>query len=168
MQEVTIRIRFIKECIGYVKTRLPNSQEVIYRMPRDGSDRVIFMPTWWRAGMTYASKVLNRASKEVTKIDWSPVVDGRLTQWRRVVARDGKRSRYALHESFRPREIIGINAVLPDGLSIDTFHQLLEVFGTYRGISPFKSENEAYGTFEVVSVMPTIRSPQSKKEESKT
>jgi len=47
--------------------------------------------------------------------------------------------------------------VLPAGLPIDDFVSLLDVVGTYKGISPFQSPTENYGMFEVQSVMPAIR-----------
>lgn len=167
MQEVTIRIRFTRECLGFAKKPLNKGKGVIYRMPRDGSGRVMFLPSWWKANLTYAAKVVGRCHTEATKVVWAGTVDGHLAEWKRIVspANGGKKkARYALHEAFRPSTIIGVNAILPDGLTIDDFTELLEVVGTYKGISPFQSESETYGTFEVVSVMPAIRvrRPQTK------
>ena len=156
MQEVKIRLRFTRECLGYAKKQLSNNRGVIYRMPRD-RDRVMFLPSWWKSRLRYAAKVLNRHHKEVGNIAWDTMIDGHLAEWKRVIPGNGKRQRYALHEAFRPNTIIGVNAVLPDNLNIDDFTELLGIVGTYKGISPFQSEDEVYGTFEVVTVMPTIR-----------
>lgn len=168
MQEVTIRLRFTRECLGFAKKPTSSGKGVIYRMPRDGSDRVMFLPSWWKANLTYAAKVVGRCHTEATKVAWSSTVDGRLSEWRRIVqpAKEGKKARYALHEAFRPKTVVGVNAILPDGLTIDDFTELLEVVGTYKGISPFQSDDETYGTFEIVSVMPAIRvrRPQPTKE----
>jgi hypothetical protein len=105
----------------------------------------------------------------VNKIDWDPIIDGHLCHnWRRTVvsARDDNagRTRYCSHEAFRPGDVIGVNAVLPAGLSTDDLYELLTVAGTYKGISPFQKEGERYGTFEVISVRPTVRSKRENQE----
>jgi hypothetical protein len=112
--------------------------------------------------MRYAAKVANRAYGLVGKIDWDPIVDGTpRTDWRRTVvsAHDDpkKRERYAVHEAFPPGSVIGINAVIPKGLTVDEFANLLSIAGTYKGISPFREDDERYGTFEVLSVKPAVR-----------
>ncbi len=161
MQEVTARLRFNRECLGFARQQTARNQ-VIYAMPRDSSGRVMFLPSWWKGRFRYAAKVVNRYNNLVKKIAWDPIVDGRVSRWKRIIvpARQdpGGRERYALHEAFRQGDIIGVNAVLPDGLSVDAFSELLSVVGTYKGISPFQDEQETYGTFEVVSVTPTVRS----------
>jgi hypothetical protein len=168
MQEVTARLCFNRECLGFAK-RQTSRRQVIYVMPRDSSGRVMFLPSWWKGRFRYAAKVVNRYNNLVKKIAWDPIVDGRVSKWRRVVVshRDdpGGRERYALHEAFRRGDTIGVNAVLPDGLSVDAFSELLSVVGTYKGISPFQDEHETYGTFEVVSVTPTVRSRDSSMQE---
>ena len=171
MQEVTIRLRFTNPCLGFAPRQLENGRrDVIYRMPRDGQGRVIFLTSWWHSRMLYAAKVTGVCYNKANRIDWSQPVDGSVTQWRRTVAtaKEGRRQRYALHESFRPGAEIGINAVLPDSITIDEFTTLLTVIGTYKGISPFQCEDATYGTFEVLSVMPTVRQlkPMLQKQES--
>jgi len=154
-----MRLRFTRECLGFARRKLGDSRGVIYGMPRNANRDVMFLASWWRENLQYAAKVVNRHHNTATKVAWDQVVDGKLSEWRRTVtpAKEGKRARYALHEAFRPNTIIGVNAVLPDGLTIDEFIQLLEIVGTYKGISPFKSDTETYGTFEVVSVMKAVR-----------
>jgi hypothetical protein len=171
MQEVTIRLRFNRECLGAAR-RVKHSgdfEKIIYSMPRDPGGRVMFLPTWWSLIVQYASKVANLGQGLVRKIDWDPIIDGHLyPSWRRIVvtARDDRagRTRYCSHEAFRPGDIIGVNAVLPDGLSVDDLYELLSVAGTYKGISPFQKDGEVYGTFEVLSVRPTVRSEREKQD----
>ena len=160
MQEVTIRLRFTRECLGYARKPLRRRRDVMYCMPRDGQGRVQFLPSWWREIMRFAAKVVGRHLRDVDEIAWAGPVDGMLHTWRRVVvpAKEGRRARYALHEAFRPGTVIRVNAVLPRALGIDEFVRLLEVAGTYRGVSPFRADGDTYGTFEVVSVLPAIRS----------
>lgn len=171
MQEVKIRLCFISPCLGYAPHELNRRNDVIYCMPRDSQGRVIFLASWWRSLMTYAAKVVGICYDDVHKIDWANQVDGHVTEWRRIVAPAAgrKKARYALHEAFRPGAEIGINAVLPSTISIDDFVSLLNTAGSYRGISPYQSQEETYGTFEVLSVMPTIRQkhPTSRRETEK-
>lgn len=163
MQEVQIRIQFIRGCLGAISRKTRGGQ-TIYRLPRGSRNRVMFLPTWWAGLMRYAATVTNLAQGLVAKIDWDPLVDGQPRgNWRRTVvaAREDKRGRrrYALHEAFLPGSVISVRAVLPSGLTVDDLRELLEVAGTYRGISPFQDESR-YGTFEVVSITPAIRERQ--------
>lgn len=161
MQEVNIRLRFIRECLGSAQRRKGRDQTV-FRMLRDHRGRVMFLPSWWKQLMDYAARVRNLGQALVGRIDWDPIIDGAPRKdWRRVIvpaSADAKgRQRYAVHEAFPPGAVVGVNAVLPDGLSVDEFHELLTLAGTYRGISPFKAPDENYGTFEIVSVKRTVR-----------
>lgn len=169
MQEVTVRIRFNRECLGSAKRNTRKGQ-TIFCLPRSPDGRnVMFLATWWSKILRYAATVANRSQSVVRRIDWDPIVDGspRL-DWKRIVvqASDDKRGRerYALHEAFPPGAVIGVNAVLPDGLSLDEFHELMEIAGTYKGISPFQQEDEKYGTFEIVSIKPSVRSARRRPE----
>lgn len=158
MQEVTITLRFNRECLGVVRRPLPRGG-VIYRLPRSSDGRVMFMPSKWRAAIQYAARVRGKHHEIVKHVDWDAFVDGATTEWRRTVsvAKNGKRERYALHEAFRPGDVLRVNAVLPTGLSIPDFSTLLTLVGTYRGISPFVDDEQNYGTFDVVSVAPAVR-----------
>jgi hypothetical protein len=158
MQEVTIQIRFTRPCLGYAKQSLDKGRGVIYRMPRDGAARVMFLPSWWKNSFKFAAKVLGRYHTEAIEIVWSPPVTGTLSQWQRnIPAKNTKRRRYALHESFRPGTVVTLFAVLPADLAITDFTELLSIVGNYKGISPFQAEDDTYGTFDVVTVTPTER-----------
>jgi hypothetical protein len=79
------------------------------------------------------------------------------TDWRRniVAQHSGQlKTHYALHEAFRPGDMVVISAVLPDEIPLVTFQHLLTLVGKYRGFSPFNNTQEKYGTFEVISVDP--------------
>ena len=164
MQEVTIRLRFIRECLGSArrKKRKGQSEQTVFCFHRDPRQRIMFLPTWW-AGLTqYAAKVAGRAYDLVGQIDWDPIVDGSpRSDWKRVVvaAHDDpkRRERYALHEAFPPGSVIGINAVIPSQLTVEELAELLSLAGTYKGISPFRADEQKYGTFEVLSVKHTVR-----------
>lgn len=158
MQEVVIRLRFNRECLGSAKRR--KHSQIIFSFDRDPSGRVMFMPSAWLSVMRYAAKLANRHHSAVQKIDWCPLVEGQpRNDWRRtIVNRQGPESRthYALHEAFPPGAVILVSAVLPDEIPINEFEDLLSIVGKYKGFSPFNNATEHYGTFEVVSVT-TIR-----------
>lgn len=158
MQEVTITLRFNRVCLGAAKKK--KHGQTIFCFDRDPGNRVMFMPAAWLSCMRYAAKLANRHHVEVKKIDWCPIVLGTpRPDWRRtIVSREADRGRthYALHEAFRPGDTIVLSAVLPDGLSIPEFEPLLVLVGKYRGFSPFNNHQEKYGTFEVISIEPTI------------
>ena len=159
MQEVAIRLCFTKECLGFAERRR-GSGGVIYEMPRNGTGAVVFLPSWWKSRLEYAAKVRNMLHKQVQQIDWASEVDGPVTTWRRYTQRGRNgRDRYALHEAFRPGTTVGVNAVIPHGVTTDDLHELLTVVGVYKGMSPYQTSQETYGTFDVVSVLPVIRRP---------
>ena len=153
MQEITIRLRFNQPCPGAVRTQ--DGKNVLHVHQRDPEGRVMFLSSWWAALVRYAAKVLNKHQSEVKKIRWDPVIDGVPRKWKRYLPTpEGKaasRARYALHEAFHPGDIIGVKCVLPRPISTDDMWQLLEIAGSYKGISPYKP-NDGYGTFCVVSI----------------
>lgn len=170
MQEVTIRLRFVRECLGSAKRkkRKGQSSQTVFCFARDHRDRIMFLPTWWAVLMRYAAKVAGRAYGIVGEINWDPIVDGKpRSDWKRTVvsAHDDpkRRERYAIHEAFPPGAVVGINAVIPGGLTVDELSDLLTIAGTYKGISPFRAEDAQYGTFEVLSVKPTVRNREIEK-----
>ncbi len=160
MQEVTIRLRFTQPCLGNAR-RATRSGGTIYALLRGTAPQrsVIFLGSWWRAGLQYASRVLSRYDSHVERINWDQAVDGKVEQWRRYITANGTKTGYALHEGFLRGKTISVNAVLPDGLSVEAMIELLTIMGRYKGISPYQSADTTYGTFDVVSVLPTIRAP---------
>jgi hypothetical protein len=156
MQEVSVQVRFIRPCLGSVKRRL-GGDRTVFAMPRDYRGRIVFPPAWWNSLMSYAAKVHNLGHRAVRRIDWDSILQGDTHDtWRRVVvpaSRDRKgRARYALHEAFLPGAVVTVCAVLPSELTVDDFTRLLTTAGTYRGVSPFRADDEHYGVFEVVCV----------------
>ena len=169
MQEVTIRLRFTRESLGAARKKTKREQ-VIFAMLRDRDSHVMFLPTWWRGLMTYAARVVNRYQSLVDRITWDPRIDGRVVNINRTVLRwrqDGsvKSKGYALHEGFKAGDTIGVNAVLPDGMSIEGFSRLLATVGRYKGVSPFQ-DDDPYGLFEIVSVKAAIHGADTEPSES--
>lgn len=156
MQEVGIKLRFNRVCLGAAKRR--KHRQVYFGFDRDPENRVMFMPAAWLSVMRYAAKLANKHHSAVQKIDWCPIVDGNpRTDWRRTIIsqHDGAaRSHYAVHEAFPPGETITVSCVIPDEISLADLEQLLTLVGKYKGFSPFNNSTEHYGTFEVISVEP--------------
>jgi hypothetical protein len=168
MQEAFARLRFTRPALGYAQRRT-RSQNVIYVMPRDPAKNIMFLASWWRERMEYAAKVLNRYHDLAGRIAWDQAVQGRVSQYCRPVMRkkDGSmvKSGYARHEAFQVGEEITVSAVLPDNLSLEAFRELLDIVGRYKGMSPYNSETDVYGTFEVLSIQPVVRQPPEQVEE---
>ena len=137
MQEVTITLRFNRVCLGAAKKR--RHGQIIFCFDRDPSYRVMFLPSAWLSCMRYAAKIANRHHTAVKKIDWCPVVVGEpRNDWRRTIVAQqpqtsGARSHYALHEAFRPGDVVVLSAVLLEEISIGDFVHLLTLIGKYRG-----------------------------------
>ena len=157
MQEVDIQLRFTTACIGSVRRSVSSGQGVIYRMIRDGSNNVVFLPSWWQSAARYAVKVLNRYDKLVNQITWGRNVYGELADWRRNVGYRKRKLRYALHEAYRPGTFVTLTAVLPQGMTPEAMFEILDVIGRYKGVSPFQRTDQRYGLFETISVSPACK-----------
>lgn len=157
MQEVEIKLRFNRACLGAAKRR--KHGQVYFGFDRDPAGRVMFMPAAWLGVMRYAAKLANKHHSVVQKIDWCPLIDGRTrNDWRRSIVTSsptGTRSHYAVHEAFQPGDTITLSAVIPEEISLADFERLLGIVGKYKGFSPFNNSTEHYGTFEIISIVPT-------------
>lgn len=158
MQEVTIRLKFTTACLGHINR---NDGRNLYEMSRDHANRVMFFASRWQQELTYAATLASQADRLVREIRWALHIDGSVSRWKRYLPDNRSKARgrraYAMHEAFVPGSIIGVTAVLPSGLAILQFRHLLELVGTYTGISPFRHSSETYGLFDVVSVLPAKR-----------
>lgn len=155
MTEVTVQLRFNRVCLGASKKR--RNGQTVFCFERDPGNRVMFLSSAWLACMRYAAKLANRHHTAVKQIDWCPIVMGQpLNDWRRTIVSNtsGSRTHYALHEAFRPGDVITLSAVLPEDIPVADFIHLLTLVGKYKGFSPFNNTQEKYGTFEVLSVEP--------------
>lgn len=167
MVEVTAQIQFLRECLGSVRRTGENGD--VLAMPRAADGRVMFLPNWWRSAIGYAAQVTNRHQRLVNKIDWNPCVDdGELTLWKRWVSAKAngstKKGFFVTHEVYAPGEVVRIYAVLPSGIRIEEFKELLNVAGIYRGVTPGRVNGENFGVFRVLSVdqhyRPTLQAPE--------
>lgn len=148
MRELTVRIRFTKHSLGNVKNAIGR-----FVLPRDPAGCVTFMPSWHFANMRFAAQLLGRHQDEVSKIRWDMKVDGvvRRDRWyRRFYNTDGGKTRYILHEAFFPGQTVGITCAVPASIRDDDVWRLMQLAGTYRGLSPWKPGE--WGFFEVEGI----------------
>lgn len=140
--EVLATIRFTTPCLGNIRGK-------VNRMLRNPDGKVIFMQTWWRAGLGYAADALGKFQNDVTKIQADPVIEGCTTTFKRYY---GPKD-YQEHEAFETNAIIKAKFSLPARVNIEAFYELLDMAGRYVGISPY-GYKEDFGRFVVVEVVP--------------
>jgi hypothetical protein len=151
MRELTVRIRFTKHCLGNAKERFRGR----FLLPRNPHGQVIFLSSWHRANMRFASRLLGRHQDEVGKILWDIAVDGctgRPGGWfrRYYPSGAGNRWRYAVHEALLPGQVVGIHCVVPAVVTDEDLWRLMSLAGRYRGLSPWQPGE--YGFFDVESI----------------
>lgn len=150
MRELTVRIRFVKHCLGNVKDGSGR-----FLLPRSHRGQVTFLASWHHINLRFAAQTLGRHQDEVSKIHWDIHVDGqtRTDCWyRRYYSTGQSRPRFALHEAFMPGQIVGLNCVVPSAISDEDFWRLMQLAGQYRGLSPWRPGE--YGFFEIESIRP--------------
>lgn len=154
--EYIARIRFTAPSLGAAKRK--QGAQTLYAMLRDSEQRILYSSSWWRSLLTRAAKLLGDHTQRVAgDVRWNPSVAGEVGCYRRYLTDDGdgRRRRYALHEAFLPGQLLAVGCLLPAALSVDDFWRLLETGGAYYGISPFVDKSQQYGTFTVVSILPS-------------
>jgi len=151
--EVVTRLEFTTPCLGNVRD--PQCD----RMQRDRDGRVIFMPSWWRAAFAKAATALSRYHRLVDKIHPALQIDGTLTRIKRAYG--SKMDRYKLHEGYAVGAVISARFILPFGMTIGQFTELLEATGDYIGISPYGWQLD-YGRFKVREVIRRARGTPEK------
>lgn len=141
--ELTVRIRFTTPCIGNVRR---NDYD---RMQRDTDGNVIFMPTWWRSAFLQAAQSLNKYHDKIKQIRASLRVYGTLSRIKRRYG--GAAHAYKIHEGYDVGAELEVNFLLPVGMTMEEFGELLEVTGEYVGVSPY-GWADGYGHFDVLEV----------------
>lgn len=153
MRELTVRLKFVRHCLGNVKAPGTSGR---FLLPRTPDGNILFPASWHHANMRFAAKTVGRHQDEVRKILWDINVDGvvRPDNWYK---RFYSLKRYVLHESFWPGQVIGLNCIVPVVITDEDFWQLLTVAGQYKGISPWKPGE--FGLYTVESIRPRRLSP---------
>ena len=138
--EVSVIIRFTTPCLGNVRGS-------VGEMLRDAQGRVIFLQSWWRAGLGFAAQALCRYQKEVAEVQTDPVVEGTLSNYERYYAPDKSQT----HEAFDAGTTLRVRFLLPRKMDAKGFRELLKLSGKYVGISPYGYRQD-FGRFTVESV----------------
>jgi len=146
--EAYVRIMFNAPCLG--NERFPDPEP--NKMLRNADGNIVFLQVWWRTVIGQAAKAYNKHQRVVSKVRFSPEVDGTVKLHKRYYFRNDKGARvkrYKLHEAFESGDVIGVKALVPDAIPLDDFREILELGGAYYGISPF-GWSKGYGRFKVV------------------
>lgn len=152
MREIKVRIRFTKECLGNVKTKTAGSGNwPVFVFPRGANKHVRFDPAWWRSGLRFAADLLCRHQDSVGGVLADPEIQADQSV-SSMCRRWLDKKRYVMHECFPEGMTISVCFAVPESISNDAMHQLLDKMGTFRGISPFGPRD--YGLFVVENVEP--------------
>ena len=141
--QVTATIRFLTPSLGNCRNERRD------KMLRDQQGRVLYLQSWWRAGLGYAAQALSRFEPDVINIQADPVVEGHPEIYRRYYSESG----FKEHEAFLAGAEMKVKFCLPNRISPEDFKELLTVAGRYVGISPYGYRHD-FGRFEVVTVEP--------------
>lgn len=146
--EVTARIQFTRPCLGNV--RKPDFD----RLLRDPDGEVIFLATWWRAALAKAARALNKYHSLVDKIRPALPVRGPISHIKRWYGDSGA---FKIHEGFDAGAVVTAQFLLPSGMTMDQFTELLETVGLYVGVSPYGWQSGDWGQFKVLEVLKSDR-----------
>jgi hypothetical protein len=150
MYEVYIRMQFDEPCLGNER----GADDEPTRMRRNSNGTVIFLQSWWCSMASRAVDGYNKHQKDVTKILWTPEIDGTTSHYKRyyiITEGDTRVRKYKLHEAFNRGDIIGVKALVPDGIPLDDLRDIMQLAGTYCGISPY-GWRKGYGKFKVLEI----------------
>lgn len=139
--EVMAKLRFTTPSLGNVRGERRNT------MLRNREGRVIFLQSWWRAGLRYAAQALGRFQEEAEAIQVDPEIEGTTKIHQRFYTEKS----FQEHEAFLAGDEIVAHFCLPPGLKLDEFTKLLELTGRYCGISPYGYKQD-YGRYVVIEV----------------
>lgn len=157
MRELVVQICFDRPSLGNIKTKWSGDSKLTYfAFARDSAGAVMFLPTWWRANLTFAAKLLCRHEDLIEHIFFDPSVIGCPGSvpdqlYKRWYGQD----RLARHEAFPTGSTVGINVAIPSMLSDDDLQALFDIAGRYCGVSAFGPRE--YGHFRVTNVKPRRR-----------
>lgn len=143
--EVTARISFTRPCLGNV--REPDFDKFL----RDPDGEVIFLATWWRAALSKAAQALNKYHKLIDGIRPALPVRGPVSHVKRRYGNGA--NDFKVHEGFAAGAIVETQFLLPSGMTMDQFAELLETVGLYVGISPYGWKTGLYGQFKLLEVI---------------
>jgi hypothetical protein len=152
--EVTARIQFTRPCLGNV--RKPDFD----RLLRDPDGEVIFLATWWRSALSKAAQAINKYHTLVDRLRPALPVRGPVSHIKRWYG-NGEGA-FKVHEGFDAGATVTVQFLLPSGMTLDQFTELLETVGLYVGISPYGWKTGTYGQFKVLEVVKSDRKRRSR------
>lgn len=155
MRELTVRLRFVKHCLGQVRkfTWRDGRRRNYFLLPRSPTGKIVFMPSWWQSVLVKSAEVLCRHQEAVKGIRFGLEVEGTPPEafYRHYTAPN----RFSVHEAFWPGDEIVVTCVIPSSISEVDFKALMQIAGKYFGISP--AYPYEHGFFTVQGVKPVER-----------
>ena len=148
MRELTATIAFTTHALGANK-----ATDGKFLIARTADHRLVFPRSKLQERLILAANVFGKHQEAVKEVQWDMVLDAKLVTdcwYKRYYETGNKKKRYALHESFVPGQVIGLNCVVPATISDDDFWSLLQLVGTYYGLSYWRLSG--FGLFEVKSL----------------
>lgn len=141
MKRVRLTIRFVRPCLGGVRSE---PKDMFERDPVTG--KIVFMNSWWQSVLEYGARALNKNIQLVPDTLFDLYVDAPVCDYRRHHSRG-----VTVHEAFCANTELSVDVLLPDGMSVDDFREMMELAGRFRGISPY-GWRDGFGRFDVTEV----------------
>jgi hypothetical protein len=154
MRELTVRMRFVKPCLGNIKGGGGR-----FLLPRDPAGAISFPPAWHAANVRFAYAALAVSDPALTalkadlgRVRWEPAIASAPSRvvWHK---RHSQGASYALHEAIPAGEAVSFSCHVPDAVPDKAVQDLLVYAGRYRGLSPWRPGD--FGHYELVSLSPT-------------
>lgn len=150
MIEVKAVIEFVTPCLGNVRNADMDTFE------RDGSGSIVFYASWWRTPLLYGANCFGKHQDKIGDVRIDAIVDGVPKYWDRPY-KSGSSGGVKRHEAFIAGDRITVSFMLPDGISVHDFTEILSYAGRYEGFSPYRGNpGDSYGQFFVVDVAPNM------------
>lgn len=155
MRELTVFIRFTKDCLGNVKKYLNDPKTgqkwPVFFLPRTPDGKVRLEAAWWKSNIRFAAEVLCKHQRVVDKIHFDISVEGIPHPIKGFYKRYFDSKRYVKHEAFKEGDVIAVNCIVPSEISDDDFRSLMELVGRFRGISPYGPREFGFFTVEAIN-----------------
>lgn len=140
MKEVELKLRFITPCLGHIRC---NDYD---RFEHNEDGYVIFMQSWWRNLLGYGAKAFGKHQRLMNDVRFHPIVEDKPNRYRRYYGP----GQFKAHEAYLKDQVITVRAMLPDGIDEDDFRKIMDLAGSYCGISPYGWQS-GFGQFGVVA-----------------
>ncbi len=147
MEKVQLTLKFLRPCLGGIRS------PPVDRFERDpATGRVMFMNSWWLSVAEVGARALGKHQDKVRELMFDLYVHGSVSLFDRQYFDPERRvCASTRHEAFAEGATLSVSVVLPDGLPVRDFAEIMSLAGRFRGISPY-GWKQGYGRFSDVKV----------------